>query len=279
MYRLDLDDGFRRILRELMDQFLSMLEDPGAPVLHRVFPPAYSDLADVALQDEYRQLMMEDLVERKRAECQLVVDTAAAKTLTDDQLLAWSRAINGLRLAIGTYLGVTEDEDQELPDSAEASAYYLLSVLLEEAVDAMSRHTRGMEIDAALSYLREHHHSVLITRRRDGEPNPSPVVHGVDAAGRVVISSREPAYKVRNLRADPRAVLCAFRDEFFGPWVRLSGPAEIIALPEAMPGLEDLYRQVAGEHPDWDDYRAAMVRDRRVLIAISPESAGPDREA
>src|SRR5947209_2129431 len=102
---------------------------------------------------------------------------------------------------------------------------------------------------------------------------------GGDDAGRVGISSREPAYKVRNLRADPRAVLCAFRDEFFGPWVRLSGPAEIIALPEAMPGLEDLYRQVAGEHPDWDDYRAAMVRDRRVLIAISPESAGPDREA
>jgi PPOX class probable F420-dependent enzyme len=136
-----------------------------------------------------------------------------------------------------------------------------------------------MEIDAALAFLREHHHSVLITRRRDGEPNPSPVVHAVDGAGRVVISSRQPAYKVRNLRADPRAVLCGLRDEFFGSWVRVTGRAEIIPLPQAMAGLEDLYRQVAGEHPDWDDFRAAMEREQRVLIAITPESAGPDRQA
>jgi PPOX class probable F420-dependent enzyme len=136
-----------------------------------------------------------------------------------------------------------------------------------------------MEIQAALDYLRENHRSVLITRRRDGEPNPSPVVHSVDATGRIVVSSRSPAYKVRNLRSDPRAVLCGFTDGFFGRWVRVSGRAEIIPLPEAMPGLEDLYRQVAGEHPDWDDYRAAMEREQRVLIAITPESAGPDLQA
>ncbi|MDA8045532.1 MAG: TIGR03618 family F420-dependent PPOX class oxidoreductase [Actinomycetota bacterium] len=136
-----------------------------------------------------------------------------------------------------------------------------------------------MDTAPALDYLRQHHRSVLITRRRDGEPNPSPVVHGVDGAGRVVISSRDRAYKVRNLRADPRAVLCAFTDQYFGPWVRLSGRARIIDLPEAMPGLEDLYRQISGEHPDWDDYRRAMERDRRVIIAITPESAGPDRQA
>lgn len=136
-----------------------------------------------------------------------------------------------------------------------------------------------MDVGEALEYLREHHRSVLITRRRDGEPNPSPVVHGVDGSGRIVISSREPAYKVRNLTADPRAVLCAFRDEFFGPWVKVSGRAEIVHLPEAMDGLIELYRQVAGEHPDWDDYREAMERDRRVLIAITPESAGPDLQA
>ncbi len=136
-----------------------------------------------------------------------------------------------------------------------------------------------MDTAEALEYLRQHHRSVLITRRRDGEPNPSPVVHGVDGSGRVLISSREPAYKVRNLRTDPRAVLCAFTDEFFGPWVRVSGRAEVISLPDAMPVLEDLYRQIRGEHPDWDDYRAAMERDRRVIIAITPESAGPDLQA
>jgi len=136
-----------------------------------------------------------------------------------------------------------------------------------------------MDTGEALEYLRQNHRSVLITRRRDGEPNPSPVVHGVDDSGRVLISSREPAYKVRNLRADPRVVLCAFRDQFFGRWVKVSGTAEIIALPAALPVLENLYRQVAGEHPDWDEYRQAMVREKRVVIAITPQSAGPDRQA
>ncbi|MDE3202982.1 MAG: PPOX class F420-dependent oxidoreductase [Acidobacteriota bacterium] len=136
-----------------------------------------------------------------------------------------------------------------------------------------------MDIAEALQFLGQNHRSVLITRRRDGEPNPSPVVHGVDDSGRVLVSSREAAYKVRNLRSDPRAVLCAFRDEFFGPWVQLRGTAEIVSLPEAMDTLESLYRQVAGEHPDWDDYRAAMQRERRVIIAITPSSAGPDRQA
>lgn len=136
-----------------------------------------------------------------------------------------------------------------------------------------------MDSEEALEYLRSHHHSVLITRRRDGEPNPTPVVHGVDDQGRVVISSREPAFKVRNLRADPRAVLCAFPDEFFGRWVQVRGTASIIPMPDALPGLEALYRQVQGEHPDWDEYRAAMERDRRVIVAITPESFGPDQQA
>ena len=128
----------------------------------------------------------------------------------------------------------------------------------------------------ALDFLRANHRSVLIVRRSNGQVAPSPVVHGVDDQGRVVISSRETAYKVRNLRRDPTATLCAFTDNFFGPWVTVSGPAEIITLPDAMEPLVDLYRQVAGEHPDWDDYRAAMEREQRVIIAIRPDSAGPD---
>jgi PPOX class probable F420-dependent enzyme len=136
-----------------------------------------------------------------------------------------------------------------------------------------------MEIPDALDFLRQNHRSVLITFRSNGEPAPSPVAHGVDDQGRVVVSSREPAYKVRNLRRDGRAMFCAFTDRFFGPWVSLTGSAAIIALPEAMPGLESLYRQVAGEHPDWDDYRAAMERERRVIIAVTPTAAGPDRSA
>ena len=136
-----------------------------------------------------------------------------------------------------------------------------------------------MEITEALDFLRENHWSVLITQRADGSPAPSPVNHGVDDAGRVVISSREPAYKVRHLRKRAEATLCAFTNQFYGPWVTVSGPAEIIPLPEAMEPLVDLYRQIQGEHPDWDDYREAMERDRRVIIAITPRSAGPDRHA
>ena len=138
MFRLNLDDGFRQILKELMQQFLDLLEDPGAPVLHRLFPPAYSNPVDLERQDEYRRLMMEDLVERRRAECQMVLDTAAQKTLTEEELMAWSRSINGLRLAIGTYLDVQENDEARAPESAEESAYQLLSWLLEETVDALS---------------------------------------------------------------------------------------------------------------------------------------------
>ncbi len=141
VYRVRLDDGFRVILRELMEQFLGLLEDPGAPLLYRLFPPAYSDPADVGRQDEYRRLMMEDLVERRRAEGQMVLESADAQTLTEEQVMAWSRSINSLRLAIGTYLGVSEDDDVGPPQSAEESAYHWLSWLLEETVDAMSRHT------------------------------------------------------------------------------------------------------------------------------------------
>src|SRR5579875_1107714 len=114
-----------------------------------------------------------------------------------------------------------------------------------------------MEIGPALDFLTANHRSVLVTRKRDGGPQPSPVVHGVDA-GRVLISSREPAYKVRNLRRDPRATLCAFTDQFFGSWLVLDGEAVIVSLPEAMETLVSYYRLIQGEHPDWAEYRAAM---------------------
>jgi PPOX class probable F420-dependent enzyme len=136
-----------------------------------------------------------------------------------------------------------------------------------------------MDIDEALAFLRNNHRSVLVTYNRSGGLQTSPVNHGVDDHGRVAISSREPAYKVKNLRRDPRATLCAFTEDFYGPWTQVSGTVEIISLPEAMEPLVELYRQVQGEHPDWDDYRAAMIRDKRVIIAITPEAAGPDRHA
>ena len=135
-----------------------------------------------------------------------------------------------------------------------------------------------MDIAVAQQFLRENENAVLATWRRDGRLQMSPVTVGLDAAGRAIISSRETAYKVRNLRRDPHAVLCVFVEAFTGPWVQIEGTAEVVTLPEAMEPLVDYYRRLAGEHPDWDDYRRAMTADRRVLIRIAIERAGPDRQ-
>ena len=132
-----------------------------------------------------------------------------------------------------------------------------------------------MDTSEALDFLRQHHHGVLSVTRSDGRPAMSPVDATVDGNGFVVISSRETAYKVKHLRARPYASFCGFTDRFFGDWVQVEGPARIISLPEAMEPLVDYYRSISGEHPDWDDYRAAMERDQRVIIAITPERAGP----
>jgi PPOX class probable F420-dependent enzyme len=134
-----------------------------------------------------------------------------------------------------------------------------------------------MDLDEARAFLREHHDGVLATSRLDGRPQMSPVTGTVGDGGRLLISSRETAYKVRNLRRDPRALYCGFTANFYGQWVQVEGTAEVVSLPEAMDGLIAYYRSAAGEHPDWDDYRAAMERDRRVLIAITISRAGPDR--
>lgn len=134
-----------------------------------------------------------------------------------------------------------------------------------------------MDLNEARDYLRSNHRAVLATTRRDGTPQMSPVTVSVDSEGYVVVSSRETAVKVKNLRRDPRAWVCAFPDTFYGgPFVQVEGEATIVGLPEAMDGLVDYYRSVSGEHPDWDDYRAAMERDRRVLVRVAITRAGPD---
>ncbi len=134
-----------------------------------------------------------------------------------------------------------------------------------------------MDVEEAQDFLREHHRAVLATFRSDGRPQLSPVTVGVDEQGWAVISSRETAYKVRNLRRDPRASLCVINDGFFGPWAQVDGTATVVSLPEAMEPLVEYYRGISGEHPDWDDYRRAMEQQRRVIIRIDIERAGPNR--
>ena len=133
-----------------------------------------------------------------------------------------------------------------------------------------------MDLGHAREFLRTHHRAVLATARRDGRPQMSPVLAAVDGEGKVLISTREGAIKTRNARRDPRVSLCVVNDGFFGEWVQVEGSAEIVSLPAAMELLVDYYRRVAGEHPDWDDYRAAMERDKRVIMRITITRAGPD---
>jgi len=133
-----------------------------------------------------------------------------------------------------------------------------------------------MDVTAALDFVREHHQAIMLTYRRDGSPQMSPVACNVDAGGAVVVSTRETARKTVNLRRDPRVSLCVMTDGFYGAWIQVDGTAAVIGLSDAMEPLVEYYRTTAGEHPDWDDYRAAMVRDRRVIVRITVTRAGPD---
>jgi len=133
-----------------------------------------------------------------------------------------------------------------------------------------------MEIAAALDFVREHHNAVLLTYRRDGSAQLSPITCDV-SGGQIVVSTRETALKVKNLRRDPRVSLCVLADQFYGSWIQLDGTAEIVSLPDALELLVDYYRGLRGEHPDWDEYRAAMVTDQRCILRITVERAGPDQ--
>jgi PPOX class probable F420-dependent enzyme len=133
-----------------------------------------------------------------------------------------------------------------------------------------------MDLDEARAFLREHHRGVLATVRRDGRPQMSPVSVGVDHQGCAVVSTREDAYKVRNARRDPRVSVCVTSEDY-RKWIQIDGTATIVSLPEAMEPLVEYYRNVAGEHSDWDDYRRAMEEQRRVLLRMDIERAGPDR--
>ena len=132
-----------------------------------------------------------------------------------------------------------------------------------------------MSPDEVREFIRAHHRGVLATMRRDGLPQLSPVLVGVDDDGSLVISTRETAMKTANVRRRGEASVCVFDDAFFGEWVQAEGSASIESLPAAMEGLVRYYRLTAGEHPDWDEYREAMGRDRRVLLRIRIQRVGP----
>src|ERR1700704_5590288 len=126
-----------------------------------------------------------------------------------------------------------------------------------------------------LDFVRDRHHAIVITTKRDGRPQASPVTCGVDAEGRLVGLSSPGRAKARNPRRDTRVSVVILSDDFGGPWVQVDGSAKVLDLPGALEPLVEYYRAISGEHPDWDEYRPAMVRQGKSLLRITPTSWGP----
>ncbi|MGC5020410.1 PPOX class F420-dependent oxidoreductase [Micromonospora sp. DT47] len=129
--------------------------------------------------------------------------------------------------------------------------------------------------DALIEFIRPRHKVLLMTTRSDGRPQSSPVSCGVDAEGRLVISTYPERAKVTNIRRDPRVSACVLSDDWNGPWVQVDGTAEVLDLPEALEPLVEYFRSISGEHPDWDEYRQAMIAQGKSLIRVTVESWGP----
>lgn len=135
--------------------------------------------------------------------------------------------------------------------------------------------TSTVDLAGLLDFVRPRHHMVLTTRRSDASPQMSPVSGGVDDLGRLVISTYPERAKTANARRDPAVSVMVLSDDWDGPWVQVDGTCEVIDLPDSVEPLVDYYRSISGEHPDWDDYRAAMVRQGKSLLRVTPSRWGP----
>jgi PPOX class probable F420-dependent enzyme len=129
--------------------------------------------------------------------------------------------------------------------------------------------------DELLDFIKIRHHAIVMTTRADGRPQASPVTCGVDEAGRIVIATYPERAKTVNARRDPRVSVLFLSDDFGGEWVQVDGAAEVLDVPEAVEALVDYYRSIAGEHPNWDEYREAMVEQGKSLLRVTPERWGP----
>ena len=129
--------------------------------------------------------------------------------------------------------------------------------------------------DTLHAFLRERSKAVLMTTRSDGRPQSSPVSCGVDAEGRLVISTYPERVKARNVRRDARVSVCMLSDDWNGPYVHVDGTAEVLDLPESLEPLVEYFRSLSGEHPDWDEYREAMQRQGKSLIRVTIDRWGP----
>ncbi|MHC8562664.1 PPOX class F420-dependent oxidoreductase [Streptomyces albidoflavus] len=127
---------------------------------------------------------------------------------------------------------------------------------------------------ALLDFVRPRHRALLLTARADGSPQASPLTCGVDGEGRIVVSTYPERAKTRNAKRNPKVSVVVLSDEWNGPWVQIDGTAEVIDAPDSVEPLVEYFRVISGEHPDWDEYRAAMLTQGKSLIRITPERWG-----
>ncbi|GAA3123898.1 PPOX class F420-dependent oxidoreductase [Streptomyces rectiviolaceus] len=132
-----------------------------------------------------------------------------------------------------------------------------------------------VSLDELLDFVRPRHRAILLTARADATPQGSPLTCGVDGSGRIVVSTYPERAKTRNAKRNPRVSILVLSDEWNGPWVQIDGTAEVIDSPESVEPLVEYFRNISGEHPDWDEYREAMVKQGKSIIRITPERWGP----
>ena len=128
-------------------------------------------------------------------------------------------------------------------------------------------------LEELLDFVRPRHHMVLITRRADGSPQASPVAGGVDDSGRIVIATYPQRAKTKNARKRPQVAVLVLSDDWDDAWVQVDGSCEVLDAvdgDEALDGFVEYFRNIAGEHSDWEEYRAAMVSQGKSLLRITP---------
>ncbi|KQU69006.1 PPOX class F420-dependent oxidoreductase [Phycicoccus sp. Root101] len=132
-----------------------------------------------------------------------------------------------------------------------------------------------VDLEGLLDFVRPRHQMVVITTRSDGRPQASPVTGGVDQEGRIVISSYPERAKTNNARKRPELSVMVLSDDFGGAWVQVDGDCEVIDAPESVEPLVDYFRCISGEHPDWDEYRQAMLDQGKSILRLTPTRWSP----
>ncbi|MEV6384897.1 PPOX class F420-dependent oxidoreductase [Streptomyces sp. NPDC051773] len=133
----------------------------------------------------------------------------------------------------------------------------------------------SVSLEELLDFVRPRHRALLLTRRADGSPQASPLTCGVDDSGRIVVSTYPERAKTRNAKRDERVSVVVLSDDWDGPWVQIDGTAEVIDSPDSVEPLVEYFRNISGEHPDWDEYREAMIKQGKSIIRITPVKWGP----